>query len=128
MERPNSLIKIPCKLTENFYNYWLTFLTPIHNLTPSVVSIAAELLKHRYKLSQVISNEEILDNYLLTNEEVRNEIIQTCKISLSNYHVGIGKLKKARFFIDGRINPKFIPRFEPDQKQYRLVLQFGEDG
>lgn len=124
MNKVNSAIRVPCKLEGNFFNYWLTFLTPIHKLTPSVINIAAEILKHRYLLSKSISDDTILDNYLLTNEEIRNKIIETCKISLSNYHVGIGKLKKAGFFIDSRINPKFIPKLGNNQDQYNFLLIF----
>lgn len=105
-------------------NLWLTFLTPLHKLTPSIVNLAAEILKHRFKLSQVIKDEDILDNYLLTNEEIRNAIIEKCKLSTSNYHVSIGKLKKAGFFINGKVNPKFIPKVRLDKDSYSLLLLF----
>lgn len=105
-------------------NLWLTFLTPLHKLTPSIVNLAAEILKHRFRLSQVIKDEDILDNYLLSNEEIRNAIIEKCKLSTSNYHVSIGKLKKAGFFIDGKVNPKFIPKVKVDKDHYSLLLLF----
>lgn len=124
MSKVNSAIRVPCKLEGNFFNYWLTFLTPIHKLTPSVINIAAEILKHRYILSKDITNDTILDNYLLSNEEIRNDIITTCGISLSNYHVGIGKLKKAGFFINNKVNPKFIPKLDKDSNQYNFLLIF----
>lgn len=120
----DSVISIPCSLEGNFMNLWLTFLTPLHKLTPSIVNLAAEILKHRFRLSQVIKDEDILDNYLLSNEEIRNAIIDKCKLSTSNYHVSIGKLKKAGFFIGGKVNPKFIPKVKVDKDHYSLLLLF----
>ena len=120
----DSVISIPCSLEGNFMNLWLTFLTPLHKLTPSIVNLAAEILKHRFSLSQVIKDEDILDNYLLSNEEIRNATIEKCKLSTSNYHVSIGKLKKAGFFIDGKVNPKFIPKVKVDKDHYSLLLLF----
>lgn len=120
----DSVISIPCTLEGNFINLWLTFLTPLHKLTPSIVNLAAEIIKQRFKLSQVIKDESILDNYLLSNEEIRETIIKNCKLSTSNYHVSIGKLKKAGFFIDGKVNPKFLPKITPETDRYSLMLLF----
>lgn len=120
----DSVISIPCTLEGNFMNLWLTFLTPLHKLTPSIINLAAEILKHRFKLSQVIKDEDILDKYLTTNEEIREAIIKKCELSTSNYHVSIGKLKKAGFFINGKVNPKFIPKITVDKDQYTLMLLF----
>lgn len=120
----DSVISIPCTLEGNFMNLWLTFLTPLHKLTPSIVNLAAEILKHRFRLSQVIKDEDILDNYLLSNEEIRDAIIKKCELSTSNYHVSIGKLKKAGFFINGKVNPKFIPKITGDRDHYSLMLLF----
>lgn len=125
MEGVNNVAEIPCKLEGNFFACWLTFLSPIHKLTPGVVAVAAELLRHRYILSKSISNDAILDKYLLTNSEVREEIMKTCNISLSNYHVCLGKLKKGKFFIDGRINSKFIPKIVEGSDKYALLLLFN---
>lgn len=124
--KPNSVVKIPCNLSDNFYNWWLTFLTPIHKLTPSTIAIAAEILKQRRRLGKDIKNEEILDTFLLTNENIRNEIIEACGISVSNYHVSIGKLKKAGFFINNRVNPKFIPRIDDSSEDFKLMLIFEQ--
>lgn len=87
--------------------------------------MAAEILRHRYELSKVITDDEILDTYVLTNEDIRNEITEQCGVSMSNYHVAIGKLKKAGFLINGRINPKFIPKIEPGSDRFTFMLLFN---
>lgn len=117
-------LPIPCELSGNFFYIWLTFFTPLHKLTPSVTKIAAEILRHRYILSKSITDANILDKYLMTNEEIRNDIIKACGISLSNYHVGVGKLRQAKFFIDGNVNPKLIPPIEEGSTSINLLFMF----
>lgn len=104
--------------------FFLTFLTPLHKLTPSVVNLAAEIIYQRFELSKVITNNDVLDDYLLTNDKIRNEVITNCELSISNYHVGISKLKKAGFFINGKINPKFLPKITTESSSYSLMLLF----
>lgn len=120
----DSVIRIPCTDQKNFIKFFLTFLTPLHKLTPSVVNLAAEIIYQRFELSKVINNNDVLDDYLLTNEKIRNEVITNCQLSVSNYHVGMTKLKKAGFFINGKVNPKFLPKITPESTSYSLMLLF----
>ena len=87
----DSAIKINCSSVGNFIKMWLTFLTPLHKLTPTIINLAAEILRKRFELSESISNESILDNYLMTNKDITNSIMSNCNLSSSNYHVGITK-------------------------------------
>lgn len=120
----DKVIQIPCKLSGNFFYTWLTFFTPLHKLTPSVVKIAAEILKHRYILSKSITDMNILDKYLMSNEEIRNDIIKSCEISLSNYHVGVGKLRTAGFFVGRNVNPKLVPPIKEGKPDVNLLFMF----
>lgn len=122
--QPDKVIQIPCKLSGSFFYTWLAFFTPLHKLTPSVVKIAAEILKHRYILSKSINDTTILDTYLMTNEEIRNKIVKACNISMSNYHVGIGKLRNAGFFIGKNVNPKLVPPIKEGKQEVNLLFQF----
>lgn len=119
----NKALNLPCN-KRNFYRLWLTFLTPLHHLTPKVIEIAAELLRHRQELSKVILDENVLTKVLMS-PEVRDEIIKDCNITLSNFHVAVGKLKKAKFFDKGVINPKLIPNLSDDSNRFNLVLMFN---
>ena len=120
----DSVIRIPCTDKRTFMKFFLTFLTPLHKLTPSVVNLAAEIIYQRFELSKVITNNDVLEDYLLTNDKIRNEVITNCGLSVSNYHVGISKLKKAGFFINGKINPKFLPKITTESSSYSLMLLF----
>jgi len=117
----NKMVEVPCT-SENFYRLWLSFMIPFHKFTPQVIMIAGELLKHRQRLSKVISDERILSKVLL-GAEVRNEILKACNCTLSTFRVTINKLKKAKFLVDGRIEPRFIPNIG-DSKTFNVMLAF----
>lgn len=119
------VINVPPISEEGFYKLWVTFLTPLHKLTPRNIEIAAELLRHRQRLSKVILDENVLMKVLM-NSETRDEITKKCNISTQNYHVAISSLKKAKFFKDGRINPKMIPPTSIEQGECNLLVTFEE--
>lgn len=108
---------------KSFYRLWLSFLAPIHHLTPQVIQIAAELLRHREELSSKILDESLLTTYLL-GPKIREQIMEECGVTLSTFRVTINKLKKSGFLIDGKINPKFIPGIE-NPKRFAFALVFN---
>lgn len=116
-------IGIPCN-ENNFYRLWLTFLSPLHKLTSKSVQVAAELLKHRKRLSKVTTDLNIL-NKILLGSETKQDIMKECGITSSNYYVVISKLKKAGFLTNYGINPKFIPDNNIDAKNYHLHIMFN---
>lgn len=121
--KADSVIRIPSSLDTDFFKYWLVFLSPFHNLTNRELDIATGFLKHRYELSKVISDNDILDKVTL-GEETRIKITKECGISTSFLQVIIGKLKKSGFITNGKINPRFIPNIKEDSGNYQLLLLF----
>ena len=124
MVRIDKAIQVPCKLSSNFFHVWLTFFAPIHKITTGVMRIAAELLKYHYILSKNILDNKILNNYLFTSEDIRNKIVETCGISLSNYHVSINKLKQNNFITEEGINPKYIPPIREEDNKINVLFMF----
>ena len=120
----DSVLRIQCSNEGDFIRKWLTFLTPLHKMTPSIVTLASEIIRKRIELGRVISDDKVLDKFLFTDEDVRKEIIGKCGISTSNYHVGITKLKKAGFFINGGVNPKFVHKIDVGATKYSMILLF----
>ena len=57
----DNVIRIPCKASSNFFRHWFQFLTPFHHLTDREMEVAACLVKHRYELSKVILDNDLLD-------------------------------------------------------------------
>lgn len=120
--RVDSVIKIPTTL-DDFFRYWLEFLKPFHQLTGREIDVATSLIKQRYRLSKVITDSNILDKVVL-GDDTRKIVREECGLSLPHFQVIMGKLKKNKIIIDGRINPKFIPNIIEDNGNFQLLLYF----
>lgn len=118
----DSVIKIPTTLDE-FFRHWLMFLKPFHQLTGRELDVATALLKQRYKLSKVITDNNILDKVAM-GDDTRKIVREECELSLPHFQVILGKLKKNKVIIDGRINPKFIPNISEENGTFQLLLLF----
>lgn len=118
----DGVIKIPSTL-DGFFRYWFEFLKPLNHLTQREIDVAASLIKHRYELGKVISDESVLDKMTLS-VDTRKQIMEECNLPPYNFNVVMSKLKKNNVIIDGRINPKFIPRITEDKGNFQLLLLF----
>lgn len=119
----NNVIRIPTSLSTNFFRFWFEFLRPFHNLTDREMQVASALLKKRYELSKVIQDENILDKVVMS-EDTKRGVRESCNISLPHFQVIMGKLRKNKVIVDGRINAKFIPNLNAEQGSFRLLLNF----
>jgi len=120
----NNVIRIPTSLKGNFFRVWVEFLTPIHNMTNREKDVIAAMLKARFELSKVVTDDKLLDKVVM-GDDVKEQIKTECGISNAFYKVIIGKLKKTNVIVDGRINPKFIPKkVTEDSSSFSLLLFF----
>lgn len=122
-ERPNNIIRIPTSLSVNFFKLWLMFLEPFHKLTKREIDVAASFVKQRYELSKVIKDSEILDRVTMS-EDTKKKVREECNITLPHFQVILGKLRKNKVIVDGKINPKFIPNVNADNDAFQLLLLF----
>lgn len=122
-ERPNNIIRIPTSLSVNFFKLWLMFLEPFHKLTKREIDVAASFVKQRYELSKVIKDSEILDRVTMS-EDTKKKVREECNITLPHFQVILGKLRKNKVIVDGKINPKFIPNINADNDVFQLLLLF----
>ena len=122
-ERPNNIIRIPTSLSVNFFKLWLMFLEPFHKLTKREIEVAASFVKQRYELSKVIKDSEILDRVTMS-EDTKKKVREECNITLPHFQVILGKLRKNKVIVDGKINPKFIPNINADNDAFQLLLLF----
>lgn len=122
-ERPNNIIRIPTSLSVNFFKLWLMFLEPFHKLTKREIDVAASFVKQRYELSKVIKDSEILDRVTMS-EDTKKKVREECNITLPHFQVILGKLRKNKVIVDGKINPKFIPNINADNDTFQLLLLF----
>lgn len=123
MEKPNNIVRIPCSLDTNFFKLWLKFLKPFHNLANREIDVMAELLKHRYNLSKVITDPEILEKVTL-GEDTKKKIREDCGIAVQHFQILMRGLKNNKMIIDNKINPKFIPNITKENGYFQLMLLF----
>lgn len=126
-KRVNGIINIPASLEGSFFRYWLEFLSPFHNLTSREMDVATSFIKQRYLLSQAIKDDALLDRVTMS-EDTKHKVMEECNITPSHFQVIMGKLRKARIIVDGKINPKFIPKnLNEGDKSFQLLLYFDLD-
>lgn len=118
----NNVIRVPCDL-ENLFYYWFLFLKPFHKLTDREIGVIAAFAYKRYELSKVISDINILDKVLMS-EDTKKKIRIEKDISPAYFQVIMGKLKRNKVLIDNKINPRFIPNIIQDSDSFKLMLLF----
>ena len=118
-----NVISIPTSLEGKFFKYWLEFLRPIHKLTNREIEVVELFLKNRYKLSKVVSDEELLDKIAM-GEDVKKEIRETLGITLEHFQVIMSKLRKNNVIVNNKLNRKFIPNLIKGDNTFYLLLYF----
>lgn len=119
----DSVVRIPCKINNEFFRYWFEFLQPFHHLTDREMEVISSFVKHRYELSKVISDIDILDKVVMS-EDTKKKVREECNITLPHFQVIMGKLRKSGVIIDNKINPRFIPRLSENNNSFKLMLLF----
>ena len=87
------------------------------------MQVASSLLKKRHELSKVIQDEGILDKVMMS-EDTKRFVREECNISIPHFQVIMGKLRKSKVILDGKLNPRFIPNLTEEKGSFRLLLNF----
>lgn len=119
----NNVIRVPTSLNGKFFRYWFEFLQPFHKLTNREIDVIASLVKQRYELSKVIKDNALLDKIAMS-EDIKKKVREECNITLPHFQTILGKLRKSKVIVDGKINPRFIPNINEDNKSFQLLLLF----
>lgn len=123
MKKANNIVRIPTSLSGKFFRYWFEFLEPFHKLANREIDVIACFTKYRYELSKVIKDDEILDKVTMS-EDTKRKVREECNITLPHFQVIMGKLRKNKAIIDGKINPRFIPNIDENAESFQLLLLF----
>ena len=118
-----NVVRIPCKLDYSFFKMWFMFLQPFHHLTEREMEVATSFVKQRYELSKVVSDNDILDR-LVMSEDTKRKVREECNITLPHFQVIMGKLRKSSIIVDGKLNPRYIPRVIEENGSFKLMLLF----
>ena len=119
----DNVVRIPCKLDYSFFKMWFMFLQPFHHLTEREMEVATSFVKQRYELSKVVSDSDILDR-LVMSEDTKRKVREECNITLPHFQVIMGKLRKNSIIVDGKLNPRYIPRVIEENGSFKLMLLF----
>ena len=122
-KKANNIVRIPTSLNGSFFRYWFMFLEPFNKLTDREIDVITSFVKHRYELSKVIKDNEILDKVTMS-EDTKKKVREECNITLPHFQVIMGKLRKNKVIIDGKINPRFIPNISEENGTFQLLLLF----
>lgn len=120
----DNVLNIPTTLKGEFFKHWLMFLLPYHNLTDREMDVAAAFLLKRFELAKVISDVNILDSVLMS-EESKRDIRERCNVKHPHFQVILSKLRKAKVIVDNRINQKFVPNVKEENGNFKLLLLFS---
>lgn len=110
---------------KEFFLRWLEFLTPLHKLTAKEIDLAAEFLIKRHEISKTVSNEDQVQDLLFSTEE-KDKIRKKFNMTRTYFYTIITKLKRHKFIVNGRLNPKFIPKFS-GPKMCQLLIVFDNE-
>lgn len=110
-------------LGDDFFKYWFVFLKPLHHLTDREIDVIAAFAKHRFELSQVITDETLLDTVLMS-DDTKRKVREECNVTLAHFQVIMGNLRKHKVIVDNKINPKLIPNIDKDTKSLQLLVIF----
>ncbi len=122
-KKANNIVRIPTSLNSKFFRYWFEFLQPFHKLTEREIDVITSFVKQRYELSKVIKDNDILDKVTMS-EDTKRKVREECNITLPHFQVIMGKLRKNKVIIDGKINPRFIPNIDEEVGSFQLLLYF----
>jgi hypothetical protein len=123
MKKANNIVRIPTSLSGKFFKYWFEFLKPFHKLTDREIDVIVSFVRQRYELSKVIKDDAILDKVTMS-EDTKKKVREECNINLPHFQVIMGKLRKNKVIIDGKINPRFIPNIDEENGYFQLMLLF----
>jgi len=118
----DSAIRIPCSLNTDFFEKWFQILKPIHHLSNAELKLLAEFCRVRYEYSKKISDQDMLDQFLFS-ADTKNMVRENLNMPSSSFQVSMSKLKKAKIIVDGKINPRLLPKIT-NEKDYKLLLYF----
>ena len=58
------------------------------------------------------------------SEDTKKKVREECDITLPHFQVIMGKLRKNKVIIDGKINSRFIPNINEETGYFQLMLLF----
>ena len=132
MENVTNLIRIKSnpklKISPDgdFFRVWVEFLKPVHKLTNREMDVLAVFLKKRYELSKVITDNEVLDKVLMS-EETKLSIRKESGVSAKHFQVIMAKFRKNGVVVNNRIFLNLIPSVSEEGVGLMVYFSFENE-
>lgn len=120
--KPDNVIRVP-STRHDVFDYWLSFLQPIHQLTNREIELASCYLREYESLRKVILDKDLLEKTLMS-KDTQKKIRTSLNMTSSCFQVLRSNLKNKKFLIQNKINPKMIPNIKEDGNSFLLMLYF----
>ena len=105
LPKPNNIVHVFPQTKMDFFKNWCIYLRPFINLTNREVDVMASFLKHRWELSQIISDPATLDTVVMSND-TKKKVMEDCKISKEHFYVVMSNLREHHVIQNNIINGK----------------------
>lgn len=132
MDMITNLIKIESNQKLNmtpegdFFQVWVEFLEPIHQLTKSEMKVLAAFLKKRYQLGKTITDPNKLDKVLM-RRATRREIMEELKMTPKYFRVVLSKFRKNGVINENRLFLNLIPSLREEGAGLLIYFDFTNE-
>lgn len=106
-----------------FFHHWITITYPLHKFRKREGALLAELLYFRHKLSEEVSNDELIDK-LLFSYDIKVKIAAALNISIPTYRVMLSRLTKQGVITDGVFNKAYLPQLGKEDDTFVMAYKF----
>ena len=122
----NSNPKLDVSPQGDFFRIWAEFLQPIHHLTKREMDVFAAFLKKRYELSKAITDPDVLDKMLMS-EDVKREIRLQCNMAMKHFQVVMCRFCQKGVIKNGKIFLNLIPSLTKDGVGLMVYFNFRHE-
>jgi hypothetical protein len=110
----------------DFFRVWVEFLKPVHKLTNREMDVLAVFLKRRYELGKVITDADVLDRVLMS-EETKLGIRKECDVSPKHFQVIMARFRKNGVVKDNKICLPLIPTITGEGVGLMVYFSFDDE-
>lgn len=122
----NSNPRLDVSPNGDFFRVWTEFLRPVHRLTNREMDVFAAFLKKRYELSKAITDSDVLDSMLMS-EETKRQIRLQCKMATKHFQVVMCRFRQKGVIKDGKIFLNLIPTLTPEGVGLMVYFNFKNE-
>ena len=110
----------------DFFRAWVDFHKPVHKLTKREMDVLAACLKKRWELSKTNKDEDALDRDLLS-EDVRNEIVEECGMTMKHFRVTLSTFRKKGILVGEKFITTLFPTITKEGVGLMVYFDFQNE-